>query len=216
LLKIQAKNKIPLDLLKNLCYNPKKFGKSLFNHHLINNKKFMKNKILVAITSIFIAFGANSAFAEEKIAILDIEKIAKEAKAVLSIQKLVSKKQDQFQIEINKKQDVLEADQKKIEAKRNILSKEAFDKEQNAFAKKVEDLKEFVAQKQTSLKKASAEAMEKVNDKMKDVVEDIAKEKQITLILPASQVIFSVDGLDITDEVLVKLDKKISKVSVNF
>ena len=176
----------------------------------------MKNKILVAITSIFIAFGANSAFAEEKIAILDIEKIAKEAKAVLSIQKLVSKKQDQFQIEINKKQDVLEADQKKIEAKRNILSKEAFDKEQNAFAKKVEDLKEFVAQKQTSLKKASAEAMEKVNDKMKDVVEDIAKEKQITLILPASQVIFSVDGLDITDEVLVKLDKKISKVSVNF
>ncbi len=176
----------------------------------------MKNKFFIILSAIFIAFGANAAFAEEKIAILDIERIAKEAQAVRHIQKVVSKKQDEFQAEINKKQQVLEAEQKKIEAKKTILSKEAFEKEQNNFVKKVEELKEFVAKKQASLKKSSTDSMEKVNEKMKEVVEAIAKEKQLTLILPANQVVFSVEGLDITDEVLKNLDKKISKVSVSF
>lgn len=178
----------------------------------------MKNKFTILLLSAFMAFtfSANAVKAAEGIAILDVEKIAKEAKAVRDIQKKVSKKQDQFQKEINTKQEALESEQKKLEAKRNILSKEAFEKEQKDFSEKVEKLKEFVEKRQASLKKASTASMENVNEKMKVVVEEVAKEKKLSLILPSSQVIYSLDGFEITDEVLKRLDKKVSTVDVKF
>ena len=173
------------------------------------------------LTTFFTLFAAvfilsAPASALEKIAILDIEKIAKEAKVVAYIQVQVTKKQAVFQKEINKKQAALEADQKKLESRKNILSKEVFEKEQLEFEKKIDSLKELVEKKQNSLKNASTEAMSKVNEKMKDVVADIAKEKQIAIIIPASQIVFAVDGLDISLEVLEKLNKKVSTVEVKF
>ncbi len=176
----------------------------------------MKNfKIsLLAVAALF-ALNVSNSFAGE-IAILDIEKIAKESKAVHDIQARVSKKQDEFQKEITKKQADLESDQKKLEAKKNILSKEAFEKEQKAFEKKIDALKELVEKRQNALKKASTDSMAKVNDKMKDIIGEIAKEKGLNLILPASQVVFSADSLDISAEVLEKLNKKVTKIEVKF
>lgn len=177
----------------------------------------MKQKFTTLFVALFafIALSAANSFAAN-IAVLDIEKIAKEAKAVHDIQGKVAKKQEDYQKEINKKQAELESDQKKLENKKNILAKEAFEKEQKEFEKKIETLKVFVEKKQNSLKKASTDGMAKVNDKMKDIIAEMAKEKDLQVILPASQVVFSVDNLNITEEVLEKLNKKITKVDVKF
>ena len=177
----------------------------------------MKQKFKIAslTAAALFVFNLSSAFANE-VAVLDIEKIAKESKAVHDIQARVSKKQDEFQKEITKKQTDLESEQKKLEAKKNILSKEAFEKEQKSFEKKIDALKELVDKRQNTLKKASTDSMAKVNDKMKDIIGEIAKEKGLNLILPASQVVFSADSLDISAEVLEKLNKKVTKIDVKF
>lgn len=177
----------------------------------------MKQKLTIAVLAICALFAMNlgNAFANE-IAVLDIEKIAKESKAVHDIQNKVTKKQEEFQKEITKKQTSLESDQKKLEAKKNILSKEALEKEQKEFEKKIDSLKELVDKRQNSLKKASADSMAKVNDKMKEIIAEIAQERALTLILPTSQVVFSADKLDISSEVLEKLNKKVTKIDVKF
>jgi Skp family chaperone for outer membrane proteins len=66
------------------------------------------------------------------------------------------------------------------------------------------------------LKKASIDAMSKVNDKVKTIVSEIAKEKELDTIIPASQTLYFKDELDITAEVLSRLNKKITKVEVKF
>ena len=175
----------------------------------------MKNKFLSLAAISLLTLIASKSFAGE-IAVLDIEKIAKESKAVHDIQAKVSKKQDEFQKEITKKQTDLESEQKKLEAKKNHLSKEGLEKEQKAFEKKIDALKELVEKRQNSLKKASTDSMAKVNDKMKEIISEIAKEKSLNLIVPSSQVVFSNDNLDISAEVLDKLNKKVTKVDVKF
>ncbi len=175
----------------------------------------MKQKFTFLAVAFFALFAVASSNAAE-IAVLDIEKIAKESKAVHDIQGKVTKKQEEYQKEITKRQASLESDQKKLEAKKNQLSKEAFEKEQKEFEKKIDSLKELVDKRQNSLKKASADSMAKVNDKMKDIITELAKEKSLTLILPASQVVFSADNLDISAEVLEKLNKKVTKIDVKF
>lgn len=177
----------------------------------------MKQKITILLSTIatFLTLGAVSSFASD-VAVLDIEKIGKESKAVLDIQAKVVKKQEEFRKEITKKQTSLQSDQKKLEAKKNILSKEAFEKEQREFEKKIDSLNELVEKRQNTLKKAQEDSTTKVNDKMKEIITEIAKEKQLSLIIPASQTVFSADNLDISNEVIEKLNKKITKVDVKF
>ena len=173
----------------------------------------MKKQFL-AILAASLLF-VNNASASE-IGVLDVEKIVKESSAMRDIQNKISKKQDEYQKEVTKKQNELEADQKRIENKKNVLSKEALEKETKTFEKKIDDLKSFVDKKQNSLKKASLDSMGKVNDKIKEIIADISKEKGLDAIIPASQALYYKDELDISDEVLKKLNKKITKVDVKF
>ncbi len=171
-----------------------------------------KSFLAIFAVSALISFNASAA----GIGVLDVEKIVKESSAMRDIQKKISNKQDEYQKEVTKKQDELESEQKRIEGKRNVLSKEAFEKETKAFEKKIDDLKTFVDKKQNSLKKASMDSMGKVNDKIKDIIADIAKEKDFEVIIPSSQTLYYKDALDISDEVLKKLNKKITKADVKF
>lgn len=49
--------------------------------------------------------------------------------------------------------------------------------------------------------------MGKVNDKVKSIVAEIAKEKNLDIIVPSSQTLYFKDELDITAEVLASLNK---------
>jgi len=60
------------------------------------------------------------------------------------------------------------------------------------------------------------ESMSKVNEIIKEIIADIAKDKNYEVIIPASQTVFFNETLDISEEVLKKLDKKITKVDVKF
>jgi outer membrane protein len=166
---------------------------------------------LLAAFSMF-SLGANAG----DVGIIDVDQIMKESAVMRDIQSKIEKKQDEYQKQVQKKQEELESEQKRIEGKRSLLSKEAFDKETEAFEKKLDDLKTFVDKRQNSLKKASIDAMSKVNDKVKDIIADIAKEKNLDVIVPASQTLYYKDGLEVTEEVLAKLNKKITKVDVKF
>ena len=52
--------------------------------------------------------------------------------------------------------------------------------------------------------------------KIKDIIADIAKDKDLDVIVPAAQALYYKDELDITEEVLGKLNKKITKIDVKF
>jgi Skp family chaperone for outer membrane proteins len=171
-------------------------------------------KVFLALT-IYLLTSYNVAFGSQ-IGVLDVDKIIQESSAVVDIQKKVDAKKIAYENEINKKQSQLEAEQKKLEDKKITLSKEAFEKEVKGFEAKVDDLKTYIDRKQNSLKKASIDAMSKVNDKVKTIVSEIAKEKELDTIIPASQTLYFKDELDITAEVLSRLNKKITKVEVKF
>ena len=173
-----------------------------------NLKKILLSSVIFAL----ISFNANAG----KVGIIDVEKIVKESKAMRYIQKRVSKKQSSYQKEVTKKQKKLEKEQKRIEGKKSILSEKAFAKETKKFEKKVDDLKTYVDRRQNSLKKASLDGMSQVNDKIKDIINEISKEEGYDIIIPASQALFYKEELDISEQVLDKLNDKITKVKLKF
>ena len=169
--------------------------------------------LLSAFTILFSLANANAS----NIAVLDVEDIIKNSSVMKDIQKRVSSKQTEFQKEIDKRQSELETESKKIQAKKDVLSETAFTKEQEKFEKKVEELKTYVEKKQNSLRKASLDSMSKVNEKMKEIIEEVSKEKGFDVVIPSAQTLYFKDSsMDISSEVLKKLNKSITKVDVKF
>jgi len=150
----------------------------------------------------------------QNIAVVDLEAVLKNCDAMKDAQQKISKKQDGFQKEINKKQEVLEKESKQINAKKTVLSEDAFNKEQEKFSKKVEDLKTLVESRQETLKKASLDAISKINDKIKESVEELRHERNIDVVLSSSSAIFYKDELDLSGDLTKKLNKKISKIDI--
>lgn len=173
----------------------------------------MKKSFIAIITIISLfSFNANAG----SIAVLDVEKIVQESSAMRYIQKKVSEKQKEYQTEIDREQTKLESLQKKLESKKSILSESAFEKEAKKFEEEVNQLKDNVNKKQVTLKEASIDGMKIVNDEIKDIIANLSEEKNIDLIVPAGQTLFYKDALDISEEVLKRLNNKITKVNVTF
>lgn len=174
-------------------------------------KTTIKKFSALFLLATFINLGVANA---STIAVVDLENVLKNCNAMKDAQNKISKKQAGFQKEIDKKQSALEKESKQIESKKNILSEEAFSKEQIAFGKKVDELRELVNSRQDALKKASLDAISQINDKIKDVVEEIRKEKDLDVIISSSSTIYYKSDLDLSDEVTKRLNKKISKINV--
>jgi Skp family chaperone for outer membrane proteins len=64
------------------------------------------------------------------------------------------------------------------------------------------------------LEAASAEAVNEVKTALIEIVTEIADERGFNLVLPSSQVLFFSRQIDLTDEVLSKLDARLSQVAV--
>lgn len=181
--------------------------------------KAIKNTIFTTFLVIFTLFSpvfAQNIAKGTEIAVINIEKISKDAKAVKYIAKKISAKRDKYQKEIAKKEESLKKEKKRIEAKKSILSRDALLKEQEKFFKKVEDLKKLAQKRDKTLKSAYTDSIKKVNEEVSEIVASVAKEQQIHLVLPASQVVFSIESLDITNEVIRRLNKKMTEVKVRF
>ena len=172
-------------------------------------------KKLLSVILLSFVVSANS-FASDSIGVIDVERIVSDSLVMRDVQSKINKKQEEYQKEVDKKQESLAAEQKKIESRKTTLSKAAQEKEVKEFESKLNQFNESVEKKQNSIRKASLDVMGKINEAMREIVSEISKEKKLSVIISNNQTFFYKDELDITDEVLKRLNKKITKVDVKF
>lgn len=172
-------------------------------------------KKITAILFASLLFLSSNAYAAN-IAVIDVEEVIKNSLAMKDIQNQITKMGDRYQKEVNQKQKELEAAEKELDKNKTVFSKEKMEKETKDLEKKFSSLREFIDKKQNILKKASMDAMAKFNEKVGEITTKISKEKNLDLILIANQTIYYKPDMDISDEVLKELNKKITKLNLKF
>ncbi len=78
------------------------------------------------------------------------------------------------------------------------------------------NLQQEAAKKQKLLKKGYVEALAQIDKKVKKILDDISNEKNIDIIFPSSALASYKDHLDISAEVLKRLNQELKNVKVNF
>jgi len=149
------------------------------------------------------------------IAVIDVQKILIDALAVKNIRQQITKYGTSFEEEIEKDRKEIRTANQELARQRTILSPEAFAEKRRKFEQRVVEVQRLVQQRQRELDKSRNEAMMVVNKSYTEIVWKIANELNLAVILRKSQTAYAIPTLDITKEVLTRLDKKLPTVKVS-
>ncbi len=172
------------------------------------------------ITLLFIIIFPNFLVADQypntSIGILDLNKVLTESKAALDAAKQIEK----IQIEIEKaskdKDESIINEREKLIEQQSIMAPEAFEVKVTEFEKKVQDYQLDRQEEVRNLEKMVQTARSKILDEIKPIITDYSNELGITVMLEKNSVILSSDEMDMTNEVIDRLNKQLPKIKVEF
>lgn len=157
-----------------------------------------------------------AARAESKIAVLNIQEIMRESLAAKSVKETLENQQKSFQAEMTRKEQDLQAKEKKLAEQRSVLSQEEFEKRVKEFRTQATSAQREVQAKKAKLDKAFADALADIQKSVMDIVSEKAKAEGIAAVVPTSQLLYADPALDMTATVLADLNKRLPKVQVKF
>lgn len=153
--------------------------------------------------------------AEMRIAVLDVERVRRSAQAVKTIHAQLGTFVDAYRNETQKEEQEIRTAQEELARKRLIVTPEAYADERRKLEEQLIQAQTRVQERRQSLERVNAEAMQQVQNVLSRIVGDVANEQQLTLILRKDQVVFLKPDLEITDQVLQRLDRQLPSVSIS-
>lgn len=149
------------------------------------------------------------------IVVADVVTILRDAQAVQGIRTQIERQRNTYQAELQKQENELRNADQELAKQRSILSPEAFAQKRRELEKRVSDAQQSVQDRRRSLDTGFNTAMQKVNDAMVQVIGEIVSEKNYQIVLTKTQVVIVQTALDITPEVLRRLNRKLPTVAVS-
>lgn len=149
------------------------------------------------------------AYAQEKIVVLDAQKIINESNAAKRAVSQIEKARNESQAKIDKMETDITKKRDDLEKKRTVLSEDRFIAEES---KLKGDLRTYRAQVQNMQEQLNNQALlqrREIVDAMRTEVEAMAKANNYSMVLERNQVMFSTPALDITDEVMKRVNKRL-------
>ncbi|HSE78953.1 MAG TPA: OmpH family outer membrane protein [Alphaproteobacteria bacterium] len=146
--------------------------------------------------------------------VVDILLVLRDSTAAQGIRGQFEKQRTAFQAEIAKQEKDLRAADEELARQRAILSPEAFAQKRRELERKVGEAQQAAQGKRRKLDQAFNEAMQQVERKVFEVVAEIASERDYKLALHKAQVVVVQTSLEITPEVLRRVNQKLPTVAV--
>ena len=174
-----------------------------------------KTKYLLSFVLIlFFSVNISLAFAE-KIVYIDMDKIMQISKAGKDA---ISKINDQKKKDVSKFQKIekeLKSREQDLITKKNVISAEEFNKKLETLTKEINNYRTLRQEAIDLSTKSRLNASADFAEKIKPILADYASENNIEMIIQKKNIIMGKTDLDITDEILKIVDKKINKLKVN-
>jgi Skp family chaperone for outer membrane proteins len=148
------------------------------------------------------------------VAVLDVQRILTESLAAADLRNQVQAKLQKYQEELKKKETELRAADQEIARQATVLSEDKLKEKREDLSRRALEAAQQVEKRRRALEEGSAAGLREVEVALTQVVQKIAADNQIDIVLRKSQVFYVGADLDITDQALIDLNKKISSVKL--
>ncbi len=164
------------------------------------------------------ALAAGDDSSEERVplnvAILDVQSVFQNAAAVKSIQVAMRAYIEAYRAGTQREEEEIRAAQHELARKREILSGEQYEAERRKLEQRLLEAQARVQERKRGLDETQQQGMNAVQLALNNIVTEIANEKGITLILRKDQTVLNATALEITDEVLIRLNARLPEIEI--
>ena len=155
--------------------------------------------------------------AELRMAVIRMDAIQMEAKALKDLRSQKESYESKLRDEFTRDQKALEKEKAEIEKSQDVLSREALARRVQEYQNRVTRLQRDLTERAQSIEVAFQKALNDIQAKHLDpIIEGIIEKKNLSLVIDGrfARIGSGVKNLDITQEVINALDKKISNVKM--
>jgi len=149
------------------------------------------------------------------IAVLDVQQVLRRAAAAKGIREVMEARRKKFEKEISEERLQLQGEENQLRKQSTILSPEAMSNKRRVLENKVSDLRRKAEQKRGILNRAFNGATRELRQEIAKVLADLMKERNITITLARKAVLVFDQRLNVTEEVLKRLDKNLPNVKID-
>ena len=153
-------------------------------------------------------------FAENKIVYFDMDKVLESSKAGISLKTQLEKIHNSNIANFKKIEDNLKDEEKKLIAKKNLLSNEDFQKELNKLKNDTNAYKKKRSKDINDVTTKRMNATKKMINLINPILGKYAEERNISIILSKQNIIMGKTEMDISDEILKLVDNQIKTFKI--
>ena len=155
--------------------------------------------------------------ADLRIAVVRMDAIQNDANALQDLRKQKENYENQLRSELDKQQKALEKEKAEIEKSQDVLSREALQRRVVEYQGKVTKLQRDLTERAQSIESSFQRALATIQEKHLDpIIEAIITKKNLSLVMDGrfARTGANVENLDITNDVINSLNKKVSTVKM--
>ena len=153
-----------------------------------------------------------NAYSNEKIVYVDMNTLINNSKAGTSINNQMKKILDKNNSEYQSLEKKLRQEEKDLLNKKNVLDPNKYKDEVNIFKNKINKLKIERNKEIEDIQKRNVKAKNELVSIVTEILAKYSAENQIKLVLNKESIILGIKTIDITNEILTLLDKKLKKI----
>ena len=176
----------------------------------------MIKKILIIIISFSITPSILMAdYPNTSIGVIDINKILSDSNAAITAAEQIEEIANEIENEIKLSDEEIIKEQNSLIESQSIMAPEAFESKRNEYETKVLKYNNERQSKLMKIDELVAVSRNEILSAMKPILEEVSNEKGITIILEKASIMLNAEKMDITNEVLKKLNKSLPTIKVS-
>lgn len=153
---------------------------------------------------------------DARVAIVDVEAIFEHSIAIKDIRHKINKISNKIQKEMSQREIELKKLESELIKQRGVIPESEFNEKLTEFNRRVSSTQQLLQQRKIALDRAHSEAISAVHKNSVDIIAGLAKKYGFNLVIPATQVVYVENDLNITMEVISSLNKKLTHIDVNY
>lgn len=176
----------------------------------------MIKKLLILIISICIIPSFLMAeYPNTSIGVIDINRILADANAAVKAAKEIEEIAIEIENEIKTSDEEIIREQNLLIESQSIMAPEAFEAKRSEYESKVQKYNNERQSKLMKIDELIAVSRNDILNALKPILEEISNEKGITIILEKTSIMLNAEKMDITNEVLKKLNRSLPNIKVS-
>jgi outer membrane protein len=148
------------------------------------------------------------------VGIVDMSVALRRATATEALQQLVQLEREKYQSAVDQQQRNLQAEENELERERGSLSAEVYGQKRRELQEKVVRVTSEYRTRRRQIDEAFNNASSQIHRTLLQVIEELARERSITMIVRREALLYLQDGEDLTQLVTERLNQRLPEVAV--